>query len=180
MTKNIELGGMQFGRWSVIGNTRKTEKSRHFWLCICACGTTRYVREEGLLSGRSRSCGCLHNDELRDRQLKNPGESSKTAVIYSYKSHAKERNLTFELTDDEISNIMEKNCYYCGEPPSNISKSRNDSGDFVYNGVDRKNNNLGYTLENCVPCCKTCNGGKSKMTEPEFLKWVEKIYNNWH
>ncbi|MCC8022676.1 MAG: transcriptional regulator, partial [Clostridiales bacterium] len=28
------------------------------WLCVCACGTRRYVNEYNLLRGKSQSCGC--------------------------------------------------------------------------------------------------------------------------
>lgn len=30
------------------------------WTCLCECGTIRDLRETVLVSGKSRSCGCLH------------------------------------------------------------------------------------------------------------------------
>lgn len=40
-------------------------------------------------------------------------------------------------------------CHYCGDslPPAGF-------------GLDRKDNDLGYTFENCVPCCIGCNSAK--------------------
>jgi 5-methylcytosine-specific restriction endonuclease McrA len=37
-----------------------------------------------------------------------------------------------------------------------------------HNGIDRKNNSLEYTLENCVPCCRQCNFAKQGLSEIEF------------
>lgn len=79
---------------------------------------------------------------------------------YSYlKARSKSRNIEMLLTEDEYSNIItEAVCVYCnGElPPSSY-------------GLDRKDNNVGYTIENVVPCCKDCNTFKSdKFTHEEW------------
>jgi len=39
-------------------------------------------------------------------------------------------------------------------------------------------NNLGYTQENCVPCCKECNHAKNNLNKDHFVKLVELIYKN--
>lgn len=46
------------------------------------------------------------------------------------------------------------------------------------NGIDRVDNNKGYTLNNCVPCCKTCNQAKHRLSQEYFIEWVEKIYKH--
>ena len=38
-----------------------------------------------------------------------------------------------------------------------------------------RNNLLGYTVENCLPCCQICNGAKSDMTYEEFMSWIQDI-----
>ncbi|MDD4851414.1 MAG: transcriptional regulator [Gemmiger sp.] len=50
--------GQTFGRWQMLGETR-FRKGRKQCLCRCTCGTERYVDESNLLTGKSRSCGCL-------------------------------------------------------------------------------------------------------------------------
>jgi len=49
---------------------------------------------------------------------------------------------------------------------------------FVFNGIDRIVTTKGYTPSNSVSCCKVCNFAKRKMTEAEFLVWVERVYNH--
>jgi len=76
-----------------------------------------------------------------------------------YKTHAHERNLCFELSMDEYLNIISKNCNYC-----------NGINEVGFNGVDRKNNTIGYTIENSVSCCSICNFMKKTTHSDIFIK----------
>lgn len=54
-----------FGKLTVI-NQLPSSKSRHKqWLCQCECGNLKVVRQEALLHGRVRSCGCLSQGAIR-------------------------------------------------------------------------------------------------------------------
>ena len=100
-----------------------------------------------------------------------------------YKSKAKFRSIPFELTKIEFASLIFQNCYYCNRSSSNVYKRynkgcRKSHTPILYNGVDRIDNDGGYFLENCVPCCKICNGSKRARSEQEFLKWITDIYKN--
>lgn len=59
-------------------------------------------------------------------------------------------------------------CHYCDQTINRSSKK----GTLGYRGyfLDRKDNNVGYTRENCVPCCWRCNQTKgNRFTYEEFL-----------
>lgn len=65
----FDLTGKRFGRLTVIkfshsvkGNGRTYHR---FWECKCDCGNTCTVRQCGLTSGRSQSCGCLSRETSR-------------------------------------------------------------------------------------------------------------------
>lgn len=64
-------------------------------------------------------------------------------------------------------------CFYCGLPPGALMVSGNSR--YIYNGIDRKHNEVGYTAENVVPCCKTCNRAKQAMPYEEFMAWIARI-----
>jgi len=52
---------------------------------------------------------------------------------------------------------------------------------YVWNGVDRVDNNIGYTLENCVPCNGVVNKAKLTMSKEQFIgmcKAVTKTQEN--
>lgn len=66
-----DLIGRKFGRLTIyhdMGHNKKT-RNRHL-ICKCECGneTESYLRD--LLSGRSKSCGCLHAEQSRDAATK--------------------------------------------------------------------------------------------------------------
>lgn len=64
-----DLTGVRFGRLTVLKlNTKRTAPGTvTTWLCKCDCGTTKVVRGGPLAFGTTRSCGCLHREELSQR-----------------------------------------------------------------------------------------------------------------
>ena len=94
-----------------------------------------------------------------------------------YKNRAKKRGYIFDLTEEQFFSLTQKDCYYCGAKPNNISKYLGCSGDYLYNGIDRINNNGGYTIDNVVPCCKICNMAKNNLTLQEYKDWIKRSYN---
>jgi hypothetical protein len=141
-----------------------------WWACVCDCGRTIIASQYRLGKNLpSTSCGCSR------QKYKN---QAARLVLRGYVSSAKRRGLDFSLTDEDFYRIAQENCHYCGLPPEKryagyIPKKATP---FIYNGVDRKNNDIGYTLENCVPCCSTCNFAKSKSSSEEFLAWIGRVY----
>ena len=73
---------------------------------------------------------------------------------------SKRKDRDFSLTFEEFKKEILKPCYYC-----------NDyfrlSGAKTGVGLDRKNNALGYTVENSVSCCPHCNYLKRDSLSPE-------------
>lgn len=64
--RNIDLTGMQFGRWTVLYKVEDyiDENDRRFtmWHCQCICGTERDIKERNLIEGNTQSCGCLKDE----------------------------------------------------------------------------------------------------------------------
>ena len=110
--------------------------------------------------------------------LLSPGESAKKKVIRRYKKSANERGICFNLSRAEIDMLMNSKCHYCGSFPNNTYRHGKGNGDFVYSGIDRKDNNKGYELSNCVSCCALCNMNKRDLGYDDFLKWVKTVYQH--
>ena len=71
MGKIIDLIGQRFGRLTVKSMAGSTGKNRNtFWNCICDCGRMKAIDSQSLRRGRTKSCGCLHNELLAKRQEK--------------------------------------------------------------------------------------------------------------
>lgn len=64
-----DLSGQRFGRLIVI--CRATGKYESpYYKCICDCGNEVIKRGGSLISGNTRSCGCLHKEQLAERNRK--------------------------------------------------------------------------------------------------------------
>ena len=73
MPKILKLENKKFERWVVLRKSEiKGKRGEIYWDCLCKCGVERRVRSAGLTSGDSKSCGCLHREELKERLSKNP------------------------------------------------------------------------------------------------------------
>jgi hypothetical protein len=174
--KDINIG-TTYGRLTVLeySHFKQYNKSKsHYYKCICECGKETITALWGLKSGKSKSCGCY----ARDIKKLDDGESAINRTLINYSSNAKNRGYDFNLTKDEFLEIVSKDCYYCSSTPSNKTSSKHNTGDFIYNGIDRVDNTLGYNYNNCVPCCKICNIAKHDMTSEQFIEWIAKVYNN--
>jgi len=103
------------------------------------------------------------------------GEAVFNEIFSKYKAGAKRRRLIFNLTKEEFAELVKQNCYYCGKSPQTERYKRGANGNFIYNGIDRVDNNRGYELDNCVACCKYCNIAKHTLTQADFFKLIKKI-----
>lgn len=64
MPKMVNLIGLRFGRLTVMEKTHI--KNRVHWVCNCECGSTVSVLTDSLKSGKTKSCGCLHREKVRE------------------------------------------------------------------------------------------------------------------
>jgi hypothetical protein len=106
------------------------------------------------------------------------GEAAFNALYGSYKKSATHyRKVSFELSKEVFKEMTQGNCFYCGSEPRSIRKEL-VSGNFIYNGIDRVDSNLGYTIENVVSCCSICNFMKRDLQVKEFINHIKKIYEH--
>lgn len=176
-----DLSGKVFGKLTVLREAPRNRKKDIQWACLCECGTKAVVGGGQLREGRTKSCGCLRHEQH------NLGDDREKAILKKVYSgiiaRRKHRNLKNDLTYEEFLSIIFKPCVYCGVIRSNYSRDIT-AGHLItdtvvtFNGIDRIDSTIGYTKDNCVPCCKTCNLAKGKMAKKEFLLWVKKTYDH--
>ena len=166
--KIIDLTGRKFGKLMVIKRNYPNRQNGHLmWLCKCECGKEKIVSGWYLKSGHIKSCGCLKRLIL--------GLANMRLLFRAYKSSAKKRGYSFELTEKQFKELTQQDCFYCGAKPSNIYNFNGYFGEYIYNGIDRIDNNKGYVIDNVVPCCKRCNHAKNNLTLREFKNWIKRI-----
>lgn len=189
MSKFINLANKVFGRLTVKGIVGRDKRNRHLWKTTCECGADKIVIGEYLRNGNTKSCGCIRKERAKTFNKGNtwsrkpPGYAGLTILFSRYRNHARDRGLVFELSREDVETISKLSCFYCGSPPSYVSVSvdktmtveglKNSS--YVYNGIDRVDNSCGYTRDNCVPCCGTCNQIKMDMKTEDLFAHIERM-----
>jgi hypothetical protein len=158
--------GTVFNDWTVLEYAKLGN-----YKCRCICGAIGHkIPGRDLISGKRRACrGCMAGGS-QEKTLFNQ-------LISRYKFSASRFGRSFELTDDQALLFFKADCSYCGKLPSSFVKPsrKNVRLGFPYNGIDRVDNTIGYTPNNCVTCCKICNHMKHILTEEEFLAHVKQI-----
>lgn len=68
-----DLTEIRFGRLTVINraedHVKPCGKKEVMWKCRCDCGNEVTVSRSSLTSGNTKSCGCLHNEQLSQRNI---------------------------------------------------------------------------------------------------------------
>lgn len=110
------------------------------------------------------------NNELRrlSRSTKEGKEKQKeykqsaSGRFRDIRYHSKKREIDFHITFEEFADFYyEKQCAYCGD---------------IARGIDRIDSSGHYTVENCAPCCSTCNSIKGALSIKEFDEKISKIF----
>lgn len=80
------------------------------------------------------------------------------------KKRKNKREIT--ITEEQHNEIILQKCWYCNKPAT------------PFHGLDRQDNNKGYTQDNVVSCCPRCNYAKGEMTVQEFVQMCSEVYCN--
>lgn len=182
--------GEVYGRLKVVEFIGKIGNQNTFWKCLCECGNYKTGTMGNLSKGHLKSCGCLLKEHRKNfvekmgiKSFKGNGTAGFNILKRSYKSNAIERGLEYNLKDEDLFKIAKSNCFYCGIPPKQIKVSNSNTtttktlkkGQFIYNGIDRIDNDKGYIITNVVPCCDPCNHAKGTMSLKQFNAWIERL-----
>lgn len=189
MAKYKNLSNQTFGFLTAIRpmNIGQGSKNGLQWLCKCVCGQEVIRRSATLINNKSISCGCKpartkQNQSLNTEAFVPTGarplkEVGLNQVYASYKRGARNRGLSFRLTKQHVADLIEQRCSYCGAQPSNTKRLPGKiARTYTYQGIDRIDNNHGYTVNNVAPCCEMCNKAKRDCSQSDFLEWATRIY----
>lgn len=189
-TIRVNHSGKVIGRLTILNEWKRT-KTNTLWKAKCSCGKETWIYAGHLTAGTTNSCGCLRiENAIKQRSIYRPsaplkredGAAAFTTLFNNYRKKCIKRNLSFDLTPDDFKNLTKQNCHYCAKLPEQIAwgggKPSNGSGPYLYNGIDRKDSKQGYTLNNCLPCCGTCNYMKMETNYDIFLNHMVTILKN--
>lgn len=126
---------------------------------VSSCKTCNYMKNKYTVSVFKSACIDVYNYKTSGKRSTDGGKRGKIKKTFAqWKSSTRHDVL---ITEDQYYNIINQQCSYCG-----LEESR---------GVDRMDNAVAYTLENCTPCCGVCNQLKWTNTVEFFHSQVERI-----
>ena len=64
--KRVDITGKTFNRLTVI---KDAEYRKSDCLCRCSCGNEKYINRYKVISGHTKSCGCIYNGKTKNRRL---------------------------------------------------------------------------------------------------------------
>lgn len=167
----LHLTGTKFGDWTTLEPVTKKKGSRKYkqTRCQCVCGKIRVVRTQTLMDGSATNCGC--------RAKIIPDKGAAWNVLWkSYLRSAKKRGIPFDILRGDFNALLTGDCAYCGGKPSNNTWAQGKWGGAVtYNGLDRKDSRLEYSIANTVTCCRRCNSMKRNLPLGVFLDWANRL-----
>lgn len=175
-----DLVGSKFTMLTVasLDEERSRNNRETFWICKCDCGNEIITTTGQLNAGRTKSCGCQKRVWLSEKNSLPIETVAQNQLFTSYKRNAKLRNLDWHLSKEEFVSFLTQNCFYCGsEPIGTITKNKvTGAENYNFNGLDRQDSAEGYSIDNCVSCCKLCNHAKNNLSTLDFFNLIEKIY----
>ena len=142
-----DLRGQRFGRLTVLEIAGKTKGRKTLWLCRCECGNEIVVVSDGLKSGHTKSCGCLHSDTMRDMKTIHGHHDERLHKIWSGI-----RNRCYNPKEAGYKNYGGRGIFMCDEWANDYQDFHDWSIAHGYSddlSIDRIDNDDGYYPSNC-------------------------------
>ena len=153
---------------------RNDQKRQDPTLCLdCGAKLTEVSRAKGKHDKSLRRCvPCYKKLQAyesqrapRERNYKAEAFTNKHVLWNHYVKSAQKRGIDFALSKARFHELILEPCFYCH------SKKEGE-----VNGLDRMDNNRGYSDENVTSCCTTCNFLKGSQHPQEFLDKLGAIH----
>lgn len=145
----LELLGKQFGRLTVTSRSANLN-NKSMWECRCICGIVKVFRCGDLVTGKTRSCGCLQSELVSKRMTKHGGAKvGKRISEYNIWQHMKKR--CYDVDNANYYNYGARGVKICNRWLNRFDLFLKDMGyrPSKTHSLDRKNNNGNYTPSNC-------------------------------
>jgi hypothetical protein len=174
--------GNVYGKLTVIGFHGRVgkEKAIH-WLCRCSCGNELLVPSRRLsLSSKDIKTSCNKGGcrKLGGIRIYSTDEEATYRLLYRIHTRTSYKHgcLSYEVW----RNLIKERCYICGSMPQKWEYNYKPQYHNRYvsvniNGIDRFDNDIGYTVENSRPCCSICNHNKSDMSFDHYVQHCRKV-----
>lgn len=179
MAKTVDLVGKRINKLIITDFSHNYRGpagwTKNVWWALCDCGKRFTITTSDFNKGKGNCLECSHI-ATSFRLRRDPVKVAESNLYSSYRQAARDRDIEFNLTREQFASFLPEKCNYCGVEPLQLQKNPRTGYTFKYNGIDRVDNNAGYTIDNCVTCCYVCNEMKMDKTLKEFFAQIKQVY----
>lgn len=137
--------------------------------CVSCCQMCNYMKASlsvDAFLGRVEHI-LTYNGRIQGRLFPEMFPDYNSASYVDYNKRASKKNLDFVLSRDEYLCLITQDCYLCGK----------NSNSQHLNGIDRIDNNKGYSMDNVKSCCANCNYMKKNYVLEDVLNKFIQIHS---
>ena len=179
-----DLTGKKFGKLEVIG-VHDTGSRKTYYVCQCDCGNVKVVRADSLISGATKSCGCIKKEQDKTNLTANHRHKMSGTRIYETWQDMKRR--CYNKQNVRYNRYGGRGIKVCEEWLNNFQSFydwaiRNGYSDDLT--IDRIDNDWNYEPSNCrwSTVKEQCNNRSSNINitignaTKSLMSWCE-IFN---
>lgn len=165
-----DITGEVFGKLTVIGLSHSKEK-RSFWFCRCECGNETIARKDALSNGHTQSCGCLRRGVVSEISRAHGMTMGLKRCEPEYNIWRAMMSRCFNPKNEHYQDYGGRGIFVCDEWRC-YENFYNDMGSrpTKEHSIDRSNNDLGYSKDNCRWATKV-----EQATNKRNTVWVEMV-----
>lgn len=146
MGKTIKINGKKFNKLTAVKFSHKVGR-QHYWEFKCDCGNTSVIQKGSVVSGNTKSCGCIRSASVSKHSMSN---------TRFYRIHADLKNRCNNVNNTAY-------CHYGGRGIKCLWNTFESFYNDMYESylkhfelncgktyIERTNNDGNYCLENCT------------------------------
>jgi hypothetical protein len=144
---------------SKLGYTKENAAS-----CCKTCNYSKLCLDPVTFINRARHIASVSTNALVGEDHSEAWPDARETNYWRHKASAAARQIECTLSSQDHERLVNSLCEYC----------EGKGG-----GIDRKDSNTGYMIDNCVPCCTECNYMKKTLSPQDFRDQMINIAEFW-
>lgn len=176
MNNVLDLAGKKYHKLTVLEQSGLGNDGHYRWLCQCDCGNKSTVRGSLIISGRTKSCGCLRKIKpIRHGKARRKDRHPLYTVWIAMRGRCNIPSFS------NYKNYGGRGIKICDRWNNNFEAFWEDMSSTYQPGlqIDRVNNDKGYELSNCrwVTPSQNAKNRRNKSNNQSKLDFVS--YNKY-